>query len=153
MKHFPAENSSSSRHSSKKSRRSRTAAAPHRQERRKTVGTFPEFDENDTSKNLPKWMRDEITRIKTKKDDPKDEEKEQSTISELQKLVDEDTDGESSEDDWKVEGRKISEDLAKGINKLNLMMQEKNIAQRKVVRKKLIFHVVILKIFDVLKLH
>jgi len=37
----------------------------------------------------------------------------EANISELQKLVDEDSDGESSEDDWKVEGRKLSEDLAK----------------------------------------
>ena len=36
-------------------------------------------------------------------------------FKELQQLADqEDSDGESSEDDWKKEGRKISEDLAKG---------------------------------------
>jgi len=83
---------------------------------RKKIGTFPDFDINDTSKNLPKWMRDEITRIQHQKsqDENIEEEPPEANISELQKLVDQESDGESSEDDWKIEGRKLSEDLAKG---------------------------------------
>ena len=85
---------------------------------KKLVGRFPDFDETETSKNLPKWMRDEISRIQHKKTDEMPEAPDESNISELQKLVDEDSDGESSEDDWKVEGRKLSEDLAKGASSI-----------------------------------
>ena len=90
---------------------------PHQEvhHRKGTVGTFPDFVENDSSKNLPKWMRDEIERIQSQKQDENNDEVDESNISELQKLVDEDSEAESSEDDWKVEGRKLSEDQTKGI--------------------------------------
>lgn len=60
-------------------------------------------------------MRDEIERIQSQKQDENNDEVDESNISELQKLVDEDSEAESSEDDWKVEGRKLSEDQTKGI--------------------------------------
>ena len=65
-------------------------------------------------------MRDEIERIQSQKQDENNDEVDESNISELQKLVDEDSEAESSEDDWKVEGRKLSEDQTKGaLNLLN----------------------------------
>ena len=99
----------------RKNRQNRHHTPPSAAARRK-VGTFPDFDINDTSKNLPKWMRDEITRIQHQKshEENGEEEPAEANISELQKLVDQESDGESSEDDWKIEGRKLSEDLAKG---------------------------------------
>lgn len=130
LKQFSSSTSTPSpNHSNKKHRKNRHTQNRHQQHdnsgtpgsnrRNKQLGTFPDFDEADSSKNLPKWMRDEITRIQHQKshtgEDPIDLPVE-SNISELQKLVDEDSDGESSEDDWKIEGRKLSEDLAKGID-------------------------------------
>jgi len=86
--------------------------------KQKPVGTFPDFVEND-SRNLPKWMQDEIERLQAKQADGEQlEEKDQQNLSELQQLADrEDSNSDSSEDDWKIEGRKISEDLAKANSK------------------------------------
>lgn len=80
--------------------------------------------------NLPKWMMDEIERLQAKQSSGEDfEENDEKhlnglfllkfevnqTNAELQQLADqEDTDGESSDDDWKQEGRKISEELSRG---------------------------------------
>jgi len=65
--------------------------------------------------NLPKWMMDEIERLQAKQSSGEDfEENDEKHLNELQQLADqEDTDGESSDDDWKQEGRKISEELSR----------------------------------------
>jgi len=103
-------------------RRNKQKARQNRQNRQNrrqkpTIqGVFPDFNEHDTGRNLPKWMQDEIERIQAKQAAGEElEENDQKNLTELQQLADqEDSDGESSEDDWKKEGRKISEDLAKG---------------------------------------
>jgi len=102
-------------------RRNKQKARQNRQNRQNRSrkppiqGIFPDFNEHDTSRNLPKWMQDEIERIQAKQAAGEElEENDEKNLSELQQLADqEDSDGESSEDDWKKEGRKISEDLAK----------------------------------------
>jgi hypothetical protein len=84
------------------------------------VGTFPDFPSRDAAgRNLPKWMQDEIERLQAKQADGEQlEEKDEQNLSELQQLADrEDSNSDSSEDDWKIEGRKISEDLAKANSK------------------------------------
>ena len=123
-------------------RRNKQKARQNRQNRQNrrqkpaVQGVFPDFNEHDTGRNLPKWMQDEIERIQAKQAAGEElEENDQKNLTglspsysvkilhifskiiclELQQLADqEDSDGESSEDDWKKEGRKISEDLAKG---------------------------------------
>jgi len=60
-------------------------------------------------------MMDEIERLQAKQSSGEDfEENDEKHLNELQQLADqEDTDGESSDDDWKQEGRKISEELSR----------------------------------------
>jgi len=90
------------------------------QERRKSFQGKKVIEKNEIetakqNRNLPKWMLDEIERLQAKQSAGEDlEEGDEKHLSELQQLADQDdSEGESSDDDWKTEGRKISEELTR----------------------------------------